>query len=106
MRYRPTRTHREPEPGTLGSVSDTTASELAGVLTPEGFKLLNELWRSGDYATVDVLKLSERLRSEGYDPAIVSSVLSQLKLRTQAEPKLGPFVDQRIFTDAGLQQAT
>jgi len=87
-------------------VSDTTASELAGVLTPEGFKLLNELWRSGDYATVDVLKLSERLRSEGYDPAIVSSVLSQLKLRTQAETKFGPFVDQMIFTDAGLQQAT
>src|SRR5699024_6297170 len=63
-------------------------------------------WRSGDYATVDVLKLSERLRSEGYDPAIVSSVLSQLKLRTQAETKFGPFVDQMIFTDAGLQQAT
>lgn len=87
-------------------MSDTTASELAGALTPEGFKLLNELWRSGDYATVDTLKLSERLRAEGYDPTIVNSVLSQLKLRTQAESKFGPFVDQMIFTDAGLQQAT
>src|SRR5690625_2127378 len=106
MRYRPTRTHREPEPGTLGSVSDTTASDLAGVLTPEGFKLLNHLWRSGDYATIDTLKLSERLRSEGYEPAVVNSVLTQLKLRTAAETKFGPFVDQMVFTDAGLQQAT
>lgn len=87
-------------------MSDTTASELAGVLTPEGFKLLTKLWRSGEYATVDTLKLSERLRSEGYEPAVVSSVLTQLKLRTTAETKFGPFVDQMIFTDAGLQQAT
>lgn len=106
MRHRPTRTHREPEPGTLGSVSDTTASDLAGVLTPEGFKLLNHLWRSGDYATVDTLKLAERLRTEGYEPAVVNSVLTQLKLRTAAETKFGPFVDQMIFTEAGLQQAT
>ena len=87
-------------------MSDSTASELAGALTPEGFKLLNELWRSGDYATTDTLKLSERLRNEGYEPAVVNSVLTQLKLRTAAETKFGPFVDQMVFTDAGLQQAT
>ena len=87
-------------------MSDSTASELAGALTPEGFKLLNELWRNGDYATTDTLKLSERLRAEGYEPPLVNSVLTQLKLRTAAETKFGPFVDQMLFTDAGLQQAT
>jgi hypothetical protein len=87
-------------------VSESSASELAGALTPEGFKLLNELWRSGEYATEDTLKLSERLRTDGYEPAVVSSVLTQLKLRSTAEPKFGPFVDQMVFTDAGLQQAT
>lgn len=87
-------------------MSDSTADELAGVLTPEGFKLLNQLWRDGDYTATDTLKLAERLRAEGYAPAVVNSVLTQLKLRTQAEAKFGPFVDQMIFTDAGLQQAT
>ncbi|MDN6351545.1 MAG: SAM-dependent methyltransferase, partial [Yaniella sp.] len=87
-------------------MSDSTAADLAGVLTPEGFKLLNQLWRDGDYATVDTLKLAERLRADGYTPGVVNSVLTQLKLRTQAEVKFGPFVDQMIFTDAGLQQAT
>lgn len=87
-------------------MSDTTASELAGALTPEGYRLLNELWRSGDYSTTEPLKLSERLRAEGHQPAVVSSVLTQLKLRTAAEAKFGPFVEQMLFTDAGLQQAT
>lgn len=93
-------------PGTLVVVSDSTAAELTGVLTPDGFKLLNQLWRDGDYATVDTLKLAERLRADGYAPGVVNSVLTQLKLRSQAEVKFGPFVDQMIFTDAGLQQAT
>ncbi|GAA2028558.1 50S ribosomal protein L11 methyltransferase [Yaniella flava] len=94
------------EPGTLGLVSDTTASELAGVLTPEGFKLLNTLWRDGEYQSVKTLKLAESLRADGYEASVVNAVLTQLKLRTQAEAKFGPFVDQMIFTDAGLQQAT
>ena len=106
MPHRPTLAHRELEAGTLGSVSDSTASDLAGVLTPAGYKLLNDLWRDGDYTTQDTLKLSERLRAAGHEPAVVSSVLTQLKLRTAAEPKFGPFVDQMLFTDAGLQQAT
>ena len=87
-------------------MSDSTASELAGVLTPKGFKLLNELWRSGEYASADTLALAERLRGQGYAPPIVNSVLTQLKLRTQAAAKFGPFVEQMLFTDAGLQQAT
>lgn len=87
-------------------MSDSTADDLAGVLTPDGFKLLNQLWRDGDYAKTDTLKLAETLRADGYAPGVVNSVLTQLKLRTQGEAKFGPFVDQMIFTDAGLQQAT
>lgn len=87
-------------------MSDSTASELAGALTPEGYKLLNELWRSGEYSSVDTLVLAERLRANGYSPNVVNSVLTQLKLRTQAAAKFGPFVEQMLFTDAGLQQAT
>ncbi len=87
-------------------MSDSTASELAGALTPEGFKLLNELWRSGEYASSETLTIAERLRADGYPATVVNSVLTQLKLRTQAAAKFGPFVEQMLFTDAGLQQAT
>src|SRR5699024_12542675 len=65
-----------------------------------------QMRRDVDYATIDNLKLDERLRTEGYWPGVVNSVLTQLKLRTQGEAKFGPFVDQMIFTDAGLQQAS
>src|SRR5699024_11557388 len=63
-------------------------------------------WERGEYAKVETIQLAERLRSEGHAAEVVNSVLSQLKLRTQAETKFGPFVERMLFTDAGLQQAT
>src|SRR5699024_11697811 len=67
-----TSSHARNETGSLVVVSDSTAAELAGVLTPEGFALLNRLWREGTYASADTLKLAESLRSAGYQPAVVN----------------------------------
>src|SRR5699024_2318958 len=53
-----TSSHALNETGSLVVVSDSTAAELAGVLTPEGFELLNRLWREGTYASADTLKLA------------------------------------------------
>ena len=110
MRRRPTLAHREDEPGTLDSVSDTTASELAGVLTPEGYRLLNELWRSGDYSTTEPLKgFTERLSRTGHEPAVVSPVLTQLEVtdRRGVEVRGRSVTDQiAVHGRRSSQQAT
>src|SRR5699024_9385039 len=73
-RHQRTSSHALNDTGSLVVVSDSTAAELAGVLTPEGFELPNRLWREGTYASADTLKLAASLRSAGYLPAVVNSV--------------------------------
>ncbi|MFC7400864.1 SAM-dependent methyltransferase [Citricoccus sp. GCM10030269] len=76
---------------------------MAPVLTPEGWRLLNSL---EGYRESEALTLSTRLRAEGHSPELVSAVLTQSKLRSQAATKFGPFADHMVFTRAGLEQAT
>lgn len=73
------------------------------VLTPEGWSLLNSL---EGYRESEALALSTRLRSEGHAPELVSAVLTQLKFRSKAAAKFGPFAGHMVFTRAGLEQAT
>ncbi|MFC4428318.1 class I SAM-dependent methyltransferase [Citricoccus alkalitolerans] len=73
------------------------------VLTPEGWSLLNSL---EGYRESEALALSTRLRSEGHTPELVSAVLTQLKFRSKAAAKFGPFAGHMVFTRAGLEQAT
>ncbi|MEV4901910.1 SAM-dependent methyltransferase [Citricoccus sp. NPDC055426] len=89
------------------STQDDTA--LAPVLTPGGWRLLNAVGASlgaAGYRESEALALSTRLRAEGHAPELVSAVLTQLKFRTQAAAKLGPFAANMLFTRAGLEQAT
>ncbi|NUL46927.1 SAM-dependent methyltransferase [Cellulosimicrobium funkei] len=82
---------------------------LAPVLTPEGWQLLNALSAAEGYEGYresEALALSTRLRAEGHAPELVSAVLTQLRFRTQAAAKLGPFAANMLFTRAGLEQAT
>jgi hypothetical protein len=52
------------------------------------------------------LKLAQGLRQRGVDPKLTAAALTQSRLRAKASAKLGPFADQLIYTDPGLQQAT
>ncbi|WP_026550644.1 class I SAM-dependent methyltransferase [Arthrobacter sp. Br18] len=76
---------------------------LAPILTPEGWELLNSL---GPYSEAESLRLSEQLRTAGHSPDVVSAALTQSRLRAKARAKFGPFAERMLFTTAGLEQAT
>lgn len=46
------------------------------------------------------------LRKQGWDPQTVAAVLTQLRLRRDAQPKFGNFAEQLLLTQQGLEQAT
>jgi hypothetical protein len=76
---------------------------IAPILTPEGWELLNSL---GAYSEADSLRLSEQLRRAGHAAEVISAALTQSRLRAKANAKFGPFADRMVFTSAGLEQAT
>ncbi|HEV7949959.1 MAG TPA: class I SAM-dependent methyltransferase, partial [Glaciihabitans sp.] len=79
-------------------------SELVDLLSPEGLRLLDSLppYNPAD----DVVKTVAELRKAGHPAGRVAAVLSQLKLRSRAIPKFGPFAERMLFTEAGVEQAT
>ncbi|RJT78422.1 SAM-dependent methyltransferase [Arthrobacter cheniae] len=76
---------------------------IADILTPGGWELLNSL---GPYTEADSLRLTEQLRKAGHSPEVVAAALTQSRLRAKASAKFGPFADHMVFTTAGLEQAT
>lgn len=80
---------------------DADAARLAA--SPEGLALLESL---PPYGSINALTLGAQLRERGADPALVSVVLTQARLRAAAEPKFGAFAKGMLFTPAGLEQAT
>lgn len=74
------------------------------LLSPEGAKLLGEL--APLYSRADVLKLVSDLRKKGYDPDLIATALTQVKLRRMAVGKFGEFAEQMLFSQAGLEQAS
>ncbi|MFM7211333.1 MAG: SAM-dependent methyltransferase, partial [Actinomycetota bacterium] len=40
------------------------------------------------------------------DPALVSALATQARLRARARPRLHPWADDLVLSDAGLQQAS
>ncbi|WP_456787455.1 THUMP-like domain-containing protein [Cellulomonas sp. P5_C5] len=76
---------------------------IAQLLSPAGWALLSAL---PPYDESRTLALSERMRDEGIDPALVAAALTQSRLRAKAAGKFGTFADGMLFTAAGLEQAT
>ncbi|NUU18119.1 SAM-dependent methyltransferase [Cellulomonas humilata] len=76
---------------------------IAQLLSPAGWALLSAL---PPYDESRTLALSERMRDEGIDPALVAAALTQSRLRAKAAAKFGTFADGMLFTAAGLEQAT
>ncbi|RBP68159.1 methyltransferase family protein [Brevibacterium sanguinis] len=54
----------------------------------------------------DELARSAALRKEGYSAEVTAALLTQARLRKDAEAKLGPFAAEMLFTRDGLAQAT
>ncbi|WP_129338807.1 class I SAM-dependent methyltransferase [Cellulomonas endophytica] len=79
------------------------ADGLAQLLSPQGWALLQAL---PPYDDARAMALSERLRADGADPALVAAALTQSRLRQRARAKFGEFADGMLLTPAGLEQAT
>ncbi|WP_309132084.1 class I SAM-dependent methyltransferase [Brevibacterium sp.] len=54
----------------------------------------------------DELARSAALRKESYSAEVTAALLTQARLRKDAETKLGPFAAEMLFTRDGLAQAT
>lgn len=79
------------------------AAALSLLLSPEGWALLGAL---PPYDEDRAMAVSERLRREGVDPALVAAALTQSRLRARAHAKFADFADGMLFTPDGLEQAT
>ncbi|AWB87145.1 class I SAM-dependent methyltransferase [Mycetocola zhujimingii] len=79
-------------------------AELVELLTPDGLTLIDQV--GGSDADTDPVGTVSRLRAEGHSPALVSAVLTQVRLRRKAVGKFGEFASRMLFTEAGLEQAT
>lgn len=73
------------------------------LLGADGWALLGTL---PPYDQSTAMALSERLRAEGVDPALVAGALTQSRLRAKGRAKFDHFADGMVFTAAGLEQAT
>ncbi|WP_345439406.1 class I SAM-dependent methyltransferase [Microbacterium gilvum] len=78
--------------------------ELDALLTSEGLALLDAL--DPVETTADVARAVSRLRAAGHSPDLVSAVVGQVRLRSRAAAKFGPFASRMLFTRAGVEQAT
>ncbi|WP_426508059.1 THUMP-like domain-containing protein [Dactylosporangium sp. McL0621] len=54
----------------------------------------------------DPLAAAEKLRAQGFPPALAAAALTQVELRRKARAKFGTDAGQMYFTRAGLEQAT
>jgi hypothetical protein len=79
------------------------AAALTLLLGPEGWALLSAL---PPYDERHTMAISERLRREGLDPALVAAALTQSRLRSAGRAKFDDFAAGMLFTQAGLEQAT
>jgi len=79
-------------------------AELREILSIDGMRLLDSL--PPYESSADVVRMVSELRKQGHPAGLVAAVLNQLKLRSRAVAKFGPFAQQMLFTENGLEQAT
>ncbi|GER21734.1 hypothetical protein NCCP1664_02310 [Zafaria cholistanensis] len=88
------------------SPSTGPADQLAPVLTPEGWALLNTVDPAAARTEQGAFDLNLALRKAGHTPEVATAVVHQARLRARGEAKFGPFAASMVFTQAGLEQAT
>ncbi len=80
-----------------------TPEEVALLTSRNGQQLLARL---ADHRPADDLTVMTQLRSQGYEPALVTAVVTQVRLRQRARPRFGTDADRLLWTAPGLEQAT
>ena len=58
------------------------------------------------YDKNEITKLIPKLRKQGLNPNLIANLLTQAKLRKQAQSKFGEFAGRMFFTEAALEQAS
>lgn len=86
--------------------SENAGSQLAILLTTEGWQLLNSVDPSSAGTKEAAYQLNLSLRKAGHPAELATAVVQQSQLRFKARTKFGPFADSMVFTQAGLEQAT
>lgn len=86
--------------------SENAGSQLAILLTTEGWQLLNSVDPSSAGTKEAAYQLNLSLRKAGHPAEVATAVVQQSQLRFKARAKFGPFADSMVFTQAGLEQAT
>lgn len=79
------------------------AAAVQALSTPAGRRLLAGL---PPYDVAQAPGLSDRLRAQGHDPALVAAALTQSRLRARAITKFGDRATTMLFTTDGLEQAS
>lgn len=79
------------------------ASQLR-LFLEQGFPLLEAI--EADIADLDAPTAVDKLRKAGHSAELVSTVLTQAKLRRKAVAKFGPYAERMLFTENGLEMAT
>lgn len=78
------------------------AVTLSKLFDPAVYGLLETV----DAAPGAELATAARLRADGVEPDVAAALLTQARLRREAEAKFGPFAADMLFTRDGLAQAT
>lgn len=79
------------------------ASIVAELLSPSGQELLASM---PPYEERETVRLSMKLREQGYSPELVAAALTQSRLRARAVSKFGPAASEMLFTPDALEQAS
>ena len=58
------------------------------------------------YDKNEITKLIPKLRKQGLNPNLIANLLTQAKLRKQAQAKFGEFAGRMFFTESALEQAS
>jgi SAM-dependent methyltransferase len=74
------------------------------LISPEGQALLSEVGEIDSKA--DMVNVVSKLRGKGHPAELVTTVLTQVKLRRRAKAKFGEFAERMFFTEEGLEQAS
>ncbi|HEV2087519.1 MAG TPA: methyltransferase domain-containing protein, partial [Cryptosporangiaceae bacterium] len=77
--------------------------QFAALLTPDGAAALVAATEATE---PEPLAVSTRLRAAGHHPGLVTTALTQVRLRRRAVAKFGPDAARMYFTVEGLEQAT
>ncbi|MDR9434709.1 THUMP-like domain-containing protein [Pontimonas sp.] len=74
------------------------------LLQPDTLRLIDALTESD--SSTDIVQTVSALRREGHPTERIHQALEQVRLRRRARAKFGPYAQQMLFSETGLEQAS